>query len=345
MSRKRGIEDFRNVPLKDVPHGDVQTTWEILSRIGFDAEIMFRLRSSKEFQKRLARGGLRHAVLEGEYSLIDQRLGEPFIIPEKVSLPMDCYFSLDDWQYHFDIPVDIGIDESEIGEWIAKLKVLLTSPCPFVEDKYVRETHFLYCLPELHNLPRELRCNHDHLAYNEVDLSIFWSLIPRFSDGKPCGPPTCCRDSIAWRQRYSVLDRNVRWRWYLMFKGVLPGSLGKTFLSQSSRVRQLEKHFSIPLAKIGKYQIPYAVELEPAFTLMELVGHDPHFYHTGENDRQLLALTADIQSTTTVQTRFCLQYHGLVSHLSYDTFPDSNRGKKPPAGWGIPLIRPLDNLV
>ncbi|MBT7007297.1 hypothetical protein HN958_02210, partial [Candidatus Falkowbacteria bacterium] len=52
MSRKRGIEDFRNVPLKDVPHGDVQTTWEILSRIGFDAEIMFRLRSSKEFQKR-----------------------------------------------------------------------------------------------------------------------------------------------------------------------------------------------------------------------------------------------------------------------------------------------------
>jgi len=256
----RDIVEFRNKSIDEMPHSEVESTWKILERLGFDAEVCYRFRSDQVFRKQFIQFGLRHAVLGGEFSKVDVRLRE---------LMLNRYFfGVDDWRFFFDIKYPDGFEDRESRDsWLKNLEEILYEDCPFVGGAKVMDTHFLYYLPSL-------------TTTRKLFLKNFFEMVPRFGDGSGCGPIGSVREKEAWLRMYQSIASNVPvGNWFLCFLGVLPFTRGENFNTQ---LKAVPDH----------YRVPYGCEIISMFKLFSLMKFEPYFYHAWKN-HSLYGFVAD----------------------------------------------------
>jgi hypothetical protein len=298
----RDIAEFRNQSIHEMPHSKVEATWKILGRLGFDAEICYRLRSDEKFRDNFIQGGLKCAVLEGQYSILDMKLQK---------MLYDCdFFSFDDWRFFFDKDFDDGFDAVfERTSWLKGLKNVLDEPCPFVKGQKVKDTHFLYYLPSF--------------DYSEIDsfLDEYFKMVPRFWNGDPCGDSRYFDNASKWHRKNAPAGYNQpRGNWFLCFLGVLPKAKGKKFLEQWRMVPP-------------DYQVPFASEVYPMFRMLRFLQPNVT-YHYASNEVSLYGFVADRLEAASHTRCYCLQ-NGTYLH-SYQTT------LVPPGGWGIMVSRKLN---
>lgn len=152
------------------------------------------------------------------------------------------FFGPVEWLRHFNIKMK-NIDWPDSFH---PLETILNSSCPFVLGKKVKETHYLFCLPNDYN-GQPLTINQWEIIYkHEKNLAIrstdVQGITRNYSDS--------CYQSLDFSKK-----EKARFDWYLMFKGIIPGSTKKTFSEQKEMLK-----------KIG-YEIPKAIEVLPMFLL------------------------------------------------------------------------------
>jgi len=206
-------------------------TIEALERAGLNLEGFSLLRSNLAFAEQVVRCA-NNAIL-GSIE-IDNRL---------LSMLDDgAFFGPTDWIRYFNIKMKtINWPDS-----FHPLETILNSSCPFVPGKKIKETHYLFCLPnDYKGLPltinrwEEIYKHKKNLTLRSTDVS---GIARNYADS--------CYQSLDFSKK-----EQARLNWYLMFKGVIPGSTKKTFSEQ----KEMLKDFG--------YEIPCAIEVLSMFLL------------------------------------------------------------------------------
>lgn len=193
-------------------YGQIGATLKALQDVGVTPSHLALIRSDKVVAQAVA-----DVLLEQTEA--DRRLSS--------ILKPDQYFGPTDWIRHFGVK---ELQDVRLPVTLSCLKKVLESPCPFILGKLVKETHYLYYLP---------------LEFRGAPLTImrWWELFPY--EGEPC----FYTDTWYKDEDFATID-TARLQWFLMFKGVMPGSESHT------REEQL-------LLKPDKYTVPKAVECVP----------------------------------------------------------------------------------
>lgn len=139
-------------------------------------------------------------------------------------------FSADDWQWHY----ASHLSDEPACPWGTDI---LNAPCPFHKGKTVGETHFLF-----------LGCSQRHLPWKAVKLTIMgWYEANRLPLACPMGERLLYQASQDpwYRNELCATQETCSYRWYLMLKEIVPGTLGKTYAEQ---VKMLPPEYEVPLA-------------------------------------------------------------------------------------------------
>lgn len=207
------------------PYYKVAAIIEALERAGTNIKGFSLLRSEPDLVYKVAR------LINNEI------LGSTELDNQLLSLLDDSrFFGPADWLKYYDIEV-IGL---KLPKPVEELKAILESPCPFVEGKKVKETHYLFCMP-FDYTEKPLTVNQWLEIYKHEASINFRGVDDR---GHNCG---------YYDSDYRKLDfsktTTANYVWYLMFEGVIPDSKNKSFFEQV--------HF----LKNQKYELPRAIEI------------------------------------------------------------------------------------
>lgn len=214
------------------PYYKVTATIEAMERAGTNIKGFSLLRSKPDLANKVAR--LINNEILGTVELDNQLLS---------LLDNNSFFGPADWLKYFDIEV-IGL---KLPRPIEELKAILESPCPFVEGKKVKETHYLFCTPFDYK-EKPLTVNLWRELY-ELENRIIFS----WTDDNEYSTP---EEGKIDYQELNFSKKTARLIWYLMFKGAIPGSFNKTFIEQGNFLK-----------KQG-YEVPTAVEVIPMIMLI-----------------------------------------------------------------------------
>jgi hypothetical protein len=133
---------------------------------------------------------------------------------------MPC-FGIADWQKLY----GIALTPKQIAS-VANFPwsdAVLNSPCPFNPGKMVRETHFAF------------------VGLDTVSIMELQKLNPKATE-----PRFYQYGSDAWYRNEKFATKvNLKFRWYLLLKEIVPGSENKTFDEQ---VAMLPKEYEVPTA-------------------------------------------------------------------------------------------------
>lgn len=217
--------------LSVLSHYQTSSVLETLERAGLTIEGFKLILSDKNYAANIVRYANNQLLDSNE---LDNQL---------LSLLGDSsFFGPSDWLRYY----RSKIENFELPISITSLENILNEGCPFSPGRKVKDTHYLFCLPD---------------DYNEAPLTINqWEIIYKHEskitlrgvdvDGHPCN----YSDSF-----YSSLDfsknETANFNWYLMFKGVVRGSTNKNLSEQKEMLK-----------KRG-YEIPKAVEVLPLLLL------------------------------------------------------------------------------
>lgn len=195
-------------------YGEIGATLKVLQDHGVTREHFDRLRAEPDYAKRVAEfmlcGGLEGAIYQ---KLARAIMGKNF-------------FGVEEWSMLYGINFTKK-QLREVGEFPWNEDVL-NSPCPFVEGRSIRETHFAFLgLNTINGKPRSI------LEWQKIHPSSgqlrFWEYAPKawYSDEKFANEITC------------------GFRWYLILQEIIPDSTDKTHQEQ---LAILPAEYEAPLA-------------------------------------------------------------------------------------------------
>lgn len=184
-----------------IPHSEVTATLELLDNYGVTREHLARLRGDSAYAKRVAA------------TLLERNNRNFFGAPE--------------WQVYYNVAVQAVPDFPWGGD-------VLDSPCPFVGNKLVWETHYAFLgldsvngslltimqLHKLHPVKKQPR-----LYFSERDA---WYRVEKFATEVAC-----------------------ELRWYLLLKEIVPGSESKKYDEQ---VALLPPEYEVPAAVVESFK-------------------------------------------------------------------------------------------
>ena len=182
------------------PHSEVNTTLEVLDRLGITSDHLARLRAEPDYAKRVAefmlRGGLEGSV---PHKLAKALMGKNF-------------FGVEEWATIFNVQFTKKqlrqIAEFPWGEDV------LNAPCPFVKGKTVKETHFAFL-----GLEQVMGKSLSILGWQDLCPPTgqlkFYSYAPQ-----------------AWYSTQPFAKRTCKFRWYLMLTNIVPNSESQTYEEQ-----------------------------------------------------------------------------------------------------------------
>lgn len=134
------------------------------------------------------------------------------------------FFGPADWKryYNIDFVPDLPIP-------ILALRKILESDCPFVKGKKVKDTHYLYCLPKEIGGGPITALIWDKIYLGEEEISF------KHHEGS----------------QYKNVEKDVtRYQWFLMFEGIIPNTVEKSWQQQLKE-------------KPEEYEVPKVVESVP----------------------------------------------------------------------------------
>jgi hypothetical protein len=139
------------------------------------------------------------------------------------------FFGPEDWTRHFGIKMS---KSTSLPIPTAQLQAILESPCPFIKDKKVKKTHYLYYLPA---------------DFNGEPLTIgkWQEMFPQGSQ-----PKFYLYMNVGYKDYGFAKTDTARFSWFLMFEGVIPGTEYKNWDEQLA-------------LKPENYDVPKLVECAP----------------------------------------------------------------------------------
>lgn len=153
------------------------------------------------------------------------------------------FFGREEWQkYRPEIYREVPFSEMDNSPfpWDA---TILNGPCPFVQGKTLRETHFAFLgIPQTFSERMTMLKWRRHIPYLFQPFAVDWAQQEPFFNQQTCGP-----------------------RWYLMPLGVVSNYAGKTYGEQEA---------CLPPG----YEVPLVVEAVTQFVLYRTIHH--HFPET-----------------------------------------------------------------
>lgn len=122
------------------------------------------------------------------------------------------YFGLEDWLFY-------GGPQDFISGHDPAINVIdyLDQPCPYTPCSYIKDTHFLFFVPSQPDSP--LTLNSLCFLLTADDYLYFYSK----KDG--------------WYSQYDFARQPIAAGWHLLYRGVLPGSMGMTYKRQKRLFR------------------------------------------------------------------------------------------------------------
>lgn len=195
--------------VKETPWSEVTATLEVFGQHGVTREALALLRSNEEVGRRVAE----FILNKGQEGSVQQKL-----IRQVVG---DQFFGVEEWArlYGYGIVfTDQQLLEVADFPWSEDI---LNVPCPFVEGKIIKETHF---------------------AFLGVERTIlgFYRLHPAW--GKPHSRLT---DDLWQGVKEIAEEQTCSFRWYLILKEIIPYSRSETYEQQ---LAMLPPEYEVPLA-------------------------------------------------------------------------------------------------
>lgn len=201
--------------LVKTPHSEVNATLLVLDNLGVQPEHFARLRAEPDYAKRVAEFLLRGG-LEGS---IHQKLARAVMGKN--------FFGIEEWSSLY----GVSFTKKQLRE-VADFpwgEDILNAPCPFVEGKSIKETHFAFLgIPSVNGKPLTILKWHElHLATGQP--KFYFANNPWYGNQKFATEVTC------------------ELRWYLMPLEIVPSSTNKTYQEQVAMLTQ-------------DYEVPNAIE-------------------------------------------------------------------------------------
>lgn len=138
-----------------------------------------------------------------------------------LELPEVPCFGIADWQKLYGITLT-SKQVASVGDFPWS-DAVLNAPCPFHKGKMIRETHFAF------------------VGLDRVSIMELQKLNPKATE-----PRFYQYGSDAWYRNEKFATKvNLKFRWYLLLKDVIPGSENKTFDEQ---VAMLPEGYEVPTA-------------------------------------------------------------------------------------------------
>jgi hypothetical protein len=199
--------------LKETPYSEITASLEVLGFHRVTSQHLARLRSDKDYAKRVAefmlRGGIDGSV---HHKLARATMGQNFFGVEEWATLYGANFSKKQLR---------EVNKFPWGEDI------LNSPCPFNKGKAIRETHFAFLgLEKLNTDPLTI------LKFQELHPA---SGQPRFASYVP--------DS--WYSQQAFAAKTAKLRWYLLLASIVPNS---TNTAWSDQLAMLTADYEVPTA-------------------------------------------------------------------------------------------------
>ncbi len=208
-------------------------TIEALERAGVNTEGINLLRSDKELALKVAR-------------LINNKMLNSTEVDRQLLLLLDenRFFGPTDWLKYY----GIKISEFDLPISFTELSKILEENCPFVKDKKIKETHYLFCLP-------------DNFNGESLTVKKWKEIYPTTKNSKAFFHDKMTED-YEWQTNHkSIITDVARYKWYLMFEGLPKNFFEKNFIEQIND-------------KIPGYGIPKLVECVPIhFLIYEKNGY------------------------------------------------------------------------
>ncbi len=187
--------------LKETPYSEITASLEVLDFHRVTSQHLARLRSDKDYARRVAefmlRGGIDGSV---HHKLARATMGQNFFGVEEWATLYGANFSKKQLR---------EVNEFPWGEDI------LNSPCPFNKGKAVRETHFAFLGLE--------KLNADPLTILKFQGLHPASGQPRFASYAP--------DSWYSQQAFAA-TKTAKLRWYLLLASIVPNSTNTAWNDQ-----------------------------------------------------------------------------------------------------------------
>jgi len=148
--------------------------------------------------------------------------------------PNNCFMP-GDWLEYFDISLTEYPHQLDLPIPFKILFELLESPCPFITGKRIKETHYLMFIPR--------KINTEHLNIKK------WKQI-HLTNQK--GNYLFDNNEFNFTYKFDGINTEAvaEKKWYLAFKGILPGSENKTWFEQKAMLPE-------------NYYLPKIIELIP----------------------------------------------------------------------------------
>jgi hypothetical protein len=199
--------------LKETPYSEITASLEVLDFHRVTSQHLARLRSDKDYARRVAefmlRGGIDGSI---HHKLARATMGQNFFGVEEWATLYGANFSKKQLR---------EVNEFPWGEDV------LNSPCPFNKGKLVKDTHFAFLGLE--------KLNADPLTILKWQLLHPASGQPRFASYVP--------DS--WYSQQALAAKTARLRWYLLLASIVPNS---TNTAWSDQLAMLTDGYEVPTA-------------------------------------------------------------------------------------------------
>ncbi|MCH7758757.1 hypothetical protein IID20_00130 [Patescibacteria group bacterium] len=204
------------------PHSEVTATLEVLDKLKVSPADFGRIRADKKLAKKVAeimRSGRKIDAIFFPYQELRKIMG------------IENCFLPDDWESIYGVKLT-NKQRREIAEFPWS-EVILNSPCPFIKDKLIKETHFAFLgIEQINGQPL-------NLFHFEKCLTLF--------QNQPCFAFTNWPDRIVnWYPSEELPKVTCDLRWYLILKEIIPGSIKKKTYEEQARM--LPQIYEVPLA-------------------------------------------------------------------------------------------------
>lgn len=192
--------------LWNMSYGQIGATLKILEDLGVKSGHLAEIRKDTKLAQEVA-----SCIIEKQIKthLVDEQLLSIF--------DSSRFFGPTDWQRFYGM--EISDNDVAFPIKFEVLQEILDSDCPFISGKKVKETHVMFYLPK-------------------ITIKEWANIYPYGTNpGFIASCPVSDRDNFG--------NKVSRYCWYLMFRGVLPGSVNKNWTEQQDI---LPDHYEVPLA-------------------------------------------------------------------------------------------------
>ncbi|MDD3711457.1 MAG: hypothetical protein PHP37_02565, partial [Patescibacteria group bacterium] len=162
------------------------------------------------------------------------------------------FFGPTDWLKYYGIKITNFV----LPILLPNLIKILESDCPFTIGKKVKETHYLFCLP-------------DNWNGQPLTIKKWQEIYPKTANSKVFFRDRMVEDYI-WLTSHPCTNSDVaRYKWYLMFEGLPEDSFNKDYSQQMAD-------------KINGYEVPEVIECVPMHFL--IYEKNNYFINDGYED-------------------------------------------------------------